>query len=61
MKEKELFTRQEIMEYLSISSATLHRLMKRNAFPYIKLEKKVLFKKRDVDAYLEAHLVKARH
>ena len=61
MKEKELLTRQEIMEYLSISSATLHRLMRRNAFPYIKLEKKVLFRKSDIDAYLDAHLIKPGH
>jgi excisionase family DNA binding protein len=58
MENKELMTRAQVMAYLQISAMTLHRLMKRHAFPYIKFETKVLFKKSDIDAYLEAHLVK---
>lgn len=58
MKEKDLLTRQDMMTYLSISSATLHRLMKSGAFPYIKMGRRVLFRRADIDAYLEAHLVK---
>ena len=57
--EKEiLMTRQEIMSYLRIKQGTLLKLMKQRAFPYIKLEKRVLFRKSDIDAYLEKHLVK---
>lgn len=46
------------MEYLRISRGTLDRLMKNRALPFIKLEKKVLFRRRDIDAFLEKHLVK---
>ncbi len=58
MEERDLMTKQEVMEYLRISHQTLFRLMKSGAFPYIKMERKVLFRKRDIDAYLEAHMVK---
>jgi len=58
VKESAFITRKEVMAYLRISSATLQRLMKRHAFPYIKLEKKILFRKEDIDKYLEAHMVK---
>jgi excisionase family DNA binding protein len=51
-------TKADVMEYLGISRPTLQRLMKKLAFPYIKLDKTVLFRKADIDAYLEAHLVK---
>jgi len=51
-------TREEVMEYLRISRTSLYWLMKKKAFPYIRLERKLLFKKSDIDAYLEKHLVK---
>ena len=54
-----LMTKKDVMEYLRISHDTLHRLMKRGAFQYFKLDRKVLFRKSDIDAYLEAHLVKS--
>lgn len=57
-RRDDLMTKQDVMDYLKISHQTLHRMMKSGAFPYIKLERKVLFRKRDIDAYLEAHLVK---
>jgi len=46
------------MEYLRISRGTLDRLMKNHALPFIKLDQKVLFRKRDIDAFLERRLVK---
>jgi excisionase family DNA binding protein len=57
MDKREFMTQAEVMEYLRVSRTSVHRLMKSGAFPYIKLERKVLFRKRDIDAYLEAHLV----
>ena len=57
-KQPELMTKAEVMEYLRISRTTLQRLMRRRAFPYIKLEKSALFRKSDIDGYLEAHLIK---
>jgi len=32
--------------------------MRQKAFPYIKLERKVLFKKADIDRWLESKMVK---
>lgn len=58
MDNKELMTRAEVLEYLRISNMTLHRLMKDHKFPYIKLGKRVLFRREDIDKYLEAHMVK---
>ena len=55
-------TRAEIIEYLKISPATLTKLMKSRAFPFIKFEKsrrgKVLFKKRDIDRWLESKIIR---
>lgn len=51
-------TRKEALAYLRISRGTLLKLMKQRAFPYIKLEKRVLFKQSDIDGYLEKHVVK---
>ena len=53
-----LMTRKEVMQYLRISNDTLHRLMKKNAFPYFKLERKVLFNKRDIDRFLESKIIR---
>jgi excisionase family DNA binding protein len=41
-----------LMVYLKISSATVGRLMQQG-LPYIKLPRRVLFKREDVDAFLE--------
>ena len=58
MGKEELLTRDEVMEYLKISKGTLLKLMRQKAFPYIKLERKVLFRKKDIDEFLESKLVK---
>lgn len=58
MENQELMTRAEVFKYLRVSNMTLHRLMKDHKFPYIKLGKRVLFRKEDIDKYLEAHMVK---
>jgi excisionase family DNA binding protein len=58
MKKEDLMTRRDVMEYLRISHQTLHKLMKQRAFPFIKLEKKVLFRKQDIDAFLESKTVR---
>jgi len=54
----ELLTREQAMQYLQISHGTLNKLMRQKAFPYIKLERKVLFKKADIDRWLESKMVK---
>jgi len=58
MEKERLMTKSEVMDYLRISHQTLHRLMKQFAFPYIKMDRKVLFKKSEIDAYLEAKTVR---
>jgi excisionase family DNA binding protein len=45
------------MVYLKISKGTIEKLMKQG-LPYIKLDRRVLFKKSDIDAWLEARTVK---
>ncbi len=56
MNEDRLFTKEEAAEYLRISRTTLGRLMKK--IPYIKLDRRVLFRKSDIDKYLESKKVK---
>jgi excisionase family DNA binding protein len=51
-------TKKEVQEYLKISHGTLYLFMKRRAFPYIKLDRRVLFRKRDIDAFLESKTVR---
>ena len=51
----------ELMQYLSVSRATLDRLMK-TGLPYIKISSgkrgAVRFKRRDIDRWLESKRVK---
>jgi len=58
MKNDDLLTREELVAYLKISRGTLYKLMKQNAFPYMKLERKVLFRKGDIDKWLESKIVR---
>lgn len=58
MNEDDLMTRKQVMEYLKISHQTLHKLMKQKAFPYMKLERKVLFRKSEIDAWLESKKIR---
>ena len=53
-----LLTRKELMDYLKIKQSTLRKLMLRNEFPYFKLERRVLFRKDDIDKWLESKRVK---
>jgi excisionase family DNA binding protein len=58
VSEDLILTREELLEYLKISRGTLAKLMKQKAFPYFKLERKVLFRKVDIDRWLESKIVK---
>ena len=58
MDQERLLTRKDVMEYLRISHGTLDKIIKNRTIPYIKLERKVLFKKSDIDAWLESKRVK---
>ena len=58
MVEKDLLDRAEVMNYLRISRGTLDKLQRTRDLPFVKIGKKVLFRKRDIDRFLEKHLVK---
>ncbi len=58
MKNDDLMTKSEVMAYLRISLGTLNRLIKRHAFPFVKLERRVLFRRSEIDAYLESKTVR---
>ena len=56
--DREILTKTELMEYLRISRGTVDNWMKKQGMPFFKVEKKVLFRKADVDAWLELKRVK---
>jgi excisionase family DNA binding protein len=56
--EKDFFTKRELMEYLRISRGTVDKFMRHQGLPYIKLGKKVLFRKSDIDRWIESKRVK---
>jgi excisionase family DNA binding protein len=50
-------TKAELQEYLRISKSSVEKLMKQG-LPHIKLTRRVLFRKVDVDGWLESKIVK---
>ncbi len=46
------------MEYLRISRGTLDKLIKSRSIPFIKLAQKVLFRRTDVDRWLESKTIR---
>jgi len=58
MADRDYMERAEVMEYLRISRGTLDKLQKRREIPFAKIGKKVLFRKRDIDAWMESMIVK---
>jgi len=55
----ELMTKDDLMAYLRISRGTINRLMQQG-LPYVKLERRVLFRQMDIDAYLESKIIKKK-
>jgi excisionase family DNA binding protein len=56
--ESNLLTKEDVEAYLRIGRRTLDRLIKTREIPFIKLGRRVLFKKVDIDAWLESKRVK---
>jgi len=56
--ESDLLTKEDVEAYLRIGRRTLDRLLKAREIPFIKLGRRVLFKKADIDAWLETKRVK---
>jgi excisionase family DNA binding protein len=59
MDKPALLTKTEVEEYLRISHMTLQNLMKNHGLPFIKLGKRVLFRRSEIEAYLESRTVRA--
>jgi len=57
-KDDRLLSKKQAAEYLNISIGTLEKLMREKELPYIKLERKVLFRKSDIDKFLEDRTIK---
>ena len=58
MTNNDLLTVKEVLKYLRISRTSLYRLIKEQDFPCIKLGGKLLFRKHEIDKYLETKKVK---
>lgn len=53
MNSPELLTKKEVAELLRSSIATVDRLMRSKKVKYLKLEKKVLFRKADIESFIK--------
>ena len=60
MAEEKLLIKQEVCEYLRIAPATLDRLIKNKQISYIKIGRRVLFRKSDIDEFLEKHKISGK-
>lgn len=58
MSESIFLTREELMEYLKIKRSTLQKLMNKGDLPYFKLGRRILFKKEEIDRWIESKRVK---
>ena len=54
----EFLTKDELIKYLKISRPTINRMMKAHEIPFIKLARRVLFRKADIDKFLDSKTVK---
>ena len=57
-KEEKLLTKKQTAEYLNISLGTLEKLMREKKLPYVKLERKVLFRLSDINKFINDRLIK---
>jgi excisionase family DNA binding protein len=54
---REYLSKKDLAAYLGISKGTIERLMKQG-LPHLKLERRVLFRRSEIDAYLESKTVR---
>lgn len=59
MANDPLMTREEVLQYLRIGRGTLLKLMRKGEIPFARLERKLLFRKSDIDGFIEAKIKKA--
>ena len=51
---------EEACLFLSISKATMYQRTMRKTIPFYKIDRKILFKVSELDAYIESHRVKTQ-
>lgn len=56
----ELLTVEEVADYLNYAKASIYGLVHKKDLPYIKTGKKILFKKKDIDSWIEDRKVKTK-
>lgn len=54
------WTIQDVMEYLQVRSRTTMFKLLKEGFPHARIGKKLIFRKADIDAWIEARVVKPR-
>lgn len=54
----DLLSQAELLIYLQISRTTLYKLIKKDEIPHMRLGRKLLFRKKEIDAWLESKRVK---
>jgi excisionase family DNA binding protein len=55
--ESVYLTKKELLAYLKVSRTIVEKLM-RQGLPHIKLDRRVLFRREDVDAFMAKKIVK---
>lgn len=58
MKGQDLLTKAELGKHLRVSRATVDRLIERREIPYVKIGRRVLFRREDVDRFIASRIVK---
>ena len=55
--DKELFSVQELADFLGVSKASVYRMIERRCIRFYKLARHLRFRRSDVEAYLATRLV----
>jgi len=56
MEKEVLMIRQEVLQYLRIGRGTLLKLMRKGDIPFVRIERKLLFRKSDIDGFIEVRI-----
>lgn len=52
MKPKEMMTVKELSNYICVSETTIRKLIRESKIPFIRILSKILFKKEDIDEWI---------
>jgi hypothetical protein len=59
MDNEKYMTSREAMTYLSVGKNTLKKF-RRLGLPYVQVDRKIFYRRRDLDSFMEAHLITAQ-